>query len=231
MAPRLQDDRAGGFILRVQGIQTDETVLQVQRGDQFLLGHWNLVGLFIHQSAAQVVLAGHGDRGENGGAAAMVGLFAIHDDEVLAGCGSSQQALDAQQLLVELGRVDALQEAAEGGLGRRRVSALGITSDAQGTSLALVEAAGEFLQVGLAARGFTQQGQEDERRQAEQGIGFHPLAIFGQAFEVIDYGPNFLHPFGAAGRDLGFDDRQVRLEMLGLETAAAAESGSCWSPS
>jgi hypothetical protein len=32
MASRLQDDRTSGFSLCVQGVQTDETALQVQRG-------------------------------------------------------------------------------------------------------------------------------------------------------------------------------------------------------
>ena len=80
MSPRLQDDGAGRFVLSVQGVQADETALQVQGRDQGLLGYWNLVGLLIHKGAAQIVLAGHGDGGENGDPTAMIGFFAIHDD-------------------------------------------------------------------------------------------------------------------------------------------------------
>ena len=72
---------------------------------------------------------------------------------------------------------------------------------AQGAALALVEAAGELCQIGLAARGLAPHGQEKEGRQTEEGIGFHSRTICGQGFEVIDAGADFLDPFGAAARN------------------------------
>jgi len=48
MSARLQHDRAGRFILGVQGVQAHETACQIQSGQQFLLGHRNFIGLFRH---------------------------------------------------------------------------------------------------------------------------------------------------------------------------------------
>jgi hypothetical protein len=80
MAPRFQDDRAGGLILRVQGLHTDQPARQVQGRDQFLWRHGHLMGLLIHQRAAKIVLTWRGDRRENGSPAAMMGFLAIHHD-------------------------------------------------------------------------------------------------------------------------------------------------------
>ena len=70
------------------------------------MGYGDLIGLFIHQCAAQVVLAGHRNGRENGGAAAMVGFFAVHDYQFVGG-HSAQLLLHRQQLLIEFDCINA----------------------------------------------------------------------------------------------------------------------------
>jgi len=130
------------------------------------------------------MLAGHGDGGQHRDAAAMVGFFAIQDDEFVFGGGTPHARLNLQQLLVEFVPVQAPEEATESRLRGCRIASRRVAPNAQGPALALVEPAGEFFQVGLAAGRFTQHRQENQCGQTEQGIGFHPLTIFGQRFEI-----------------------------------------------
>src|SRR6266704_3390419 len=84
VSPSFHHHFACGFILSVQCVQADQSILQIQRRDQFLLRDRNLIGLFIYHRAAQVVLAGHGHGSENRSAAAMPRLLAVHDHQFLA---------------------------------------------------------------------------------------------------------------------------------------------------
>ena len=74
---RFQDQGACGFGLGVQGIQHDQSALQIQAFAE-LASHRDFVGLGIDHRAAQIKLAGHADGGEHALAAAMVGFFAVH---------------------------------------------------------------------------------------------------------------------------------------------------------
>ena len=112
----LQHDIASRLGLGVQGIQRDPTALQVQVGKE-LLGHRNLVGLGVDHGAAQVILAGHADGGEDARTAAVVGLFAIQGDQLLLGCWAAQLLLNLQQDLLELEPADFLQKVGWLGVG------------------------------------------------------------------------------------------------------------------
>src|ERR1035441_10218795 len=89
----LQHDVASRLGLRVQGIQRDETALQVQVGKEFLR-HGDLVGFGIDHRAGQVVLAEHAESGEHAAAAAMAGLLAIQGDQLLLGRCTAQALLN-----------------------------------------------------------------------------------------------------------------------------------------
>src|SRR5271165_2517359 len=77
-----QDGVAGGLVLGMEGVQADFAAVQVQFVKQ-LPGDGDFVGLGVHDGAAQVVLAGHGDSGEHGMAAALARLFAVQNDQIL----------------------------------------------------------------------------------------------------------------------------------------------------
>src|ERR1051326_7554835 len=89
----IQHDSAGRFGLGVQGIQRDETALQVQVGKE-LLCHRDFVGLGVDHRAGQVVLAGHADGGKHALTAAMSGLLAIQRDQLLFGRWAAQPLLN-----------------------------------------------------------------------------------------------------------------------------------------
>src|ERR1039457_2794803 len=111
----LQHDVASRLGLRVQGIQRDETAFQVQVGKEFLRPG-DLVGLAVDHRAGQVVLAGHAEGGEHAVTAAMIGLLAIHSNQLVLGCWAAQLLLHLPQDLLELGPTDLLQQAPEGRL-------------------------------------------------------------------------------------------------------------------
>src|SRR5919108_743596 len=54
---------ARGLVLSVQGVEADFASVQVELFEE-LAGDGDFVGLGVHQCAAQVMLAGHGDGGE-----------------------------------------------------------------------------------------------------------------------------------------------------------------------
>jgi hypothetical protein len=123
----LQHDVASRLGLRVQGIQRDETALQVQVGKEFLR-HGDLVGLGVDQCAGQVVLAGHAEGGEHAVTAAMIGLLAIHSNQLVLGSRAAQPLLNLEQGLLEMGPTDFLQQTPEGRLAGGRVAPLALAN-------------------------------------------------------------------------------------------------------
>jgi hypothetical protein len=119
----LQHNIASRLGLGVQGVQRDQMALQVQVGKE-LLGHGDFVGLGVDHGAAQVILAGYADGGEDTVTAAMVGLFAIQGDQFLLGRWAAQLRLNLPQDLLEVGPVDFLQQAPKGRLAGSRVTPL-----------------------------------------------------------------------------------------------------------
>ena len=75
-----EDDVAGGLRLGVQGIEADEPAGEFEPGAELAHGG-DLVGFFRDDCAAQIVQAGGGDRGDDVLSAAVLGLFAVEDDE------------------------------------------------------------------------------------------------------------------------------------------------------
>src|SRR5438552_9529126 len=102
VAAGLDHHFARSFVLGVQCVQANESILQIQRRDQLLLRDRNLIGLFIHNGAAQVVLAGHGHGSENGSTAAMPRLLAVHDHKFVARRWTAKLLVHGQQSLVEI---------------------------------------------------------------------------------------------------------------------------------
>src|ERR1039457_5161488 len=84
IGPVLQHRVARGLILGMQRVQGHTMARQFQFREEFPR-HWYFVGLGVHQGAAQIKLAGHGDGTEHRIPGAVVGLLAIHHDQILAG--------------------------------------------------------------------------------------------------------------------------------------------------
>jgi hypothetical protein len=76
----LHDQFTGGLALGMEGVERDGAPGQVEVAEEFAR-HGDFVGLGVHQRAAQVVLAGHGDGGEDRVAGPVPGFFAVQDDE------------------------------------------------------------------------------------------------------------------------------------------------------
>ena len=84
VAAALQHNFASGLGLSMQGIQRNETPLQIQVGKE-VLGHGNLVGLGIDHRAGQIILAGHADGRQHTGTAAVFGFLAVQGDQLPLG--------------------------------------------------------------------------------------------------------------------------------------------------
>ena len=84
IAASFQHNVASRLGLSVQGIQRNEAASEVQILKEFA-DDGDLVGLGIHDGAAQVILAGHADGREHALAAAMLGLFAVQGDQLVFG--------------------------------------------------------------------------------------------------------------------------------------------------
>src|SRR5450759_3971240 len=119
----LQHDVASRLGLGVQGIQRDEAAFQVQVGKEFLRPG-ELVGLDVDHRAGQVVLAGHAEGGEHAVTAAMIGLLAIHSNQLVLGSRAAQPLLNLEQGLLEMGPADFLQQTPAGRLAGGRVAPL-----------------------------------------------------------------------------------------------------------
>jgi hypothetical protein len=138
-----------------------------------------------------------------------------------AGGRAAHLGLNVQKYLVEPLRVQAAQAAGEGGLRGRGEIAVGVGANAQRAALVLGEAAGQFDEVFLAAGRVAQQGQEQERDQRPERIGFHAGAVFGQGLEVLGEGADFGDLEITAGAGLTLDVSEGRLEVFGLQRAAS----------
>ena len=127
-----QHDVASRFGLGVEGIQRDQSAVQVQVWKE-LLRHGNLVGLGVDHGAAQVILAGHAEGGEHALTAAVFGLFAVQGDQLVLGRWTAQLLLNLQQHLLQLRPIDLLQQTPKGRLAGGRVAALA-PANAQGAA-------------------------------------------------------------------------------------------------
>ena len=96
----LQDQLPGGLILGVECVQGYGAPRQIQLAEE-LTRHRDFIGLGIHQRAAQVELAGHGDGREDGIAGAVAGFLAVDRDQFIGRGVPAHLSLDLQQDLVE----------------------------------------------------------------------------------------------------------------------------------
>src|SRR5271157_4157569 len=116
-----QDGVPGGLVLGMESVQADFAAVQVQFVEQ-LPGDGDFVGLGVHQGAAQVMLAGNGDGGEHGMAAALARLFAVQDDEILNWSRPANLFLGLEKKLFQFVGVEVLHHAAKGRLAGSRVA-------------------------------------------------------------------------------------------------------------
>ena len=144
-----QHDVASRFGLGVEGIQPDQSAVEVQVWKE-LLRHGNLVGLGVDHRAGQVILAGHTDGSEHALTAAVFGLFAVQGDQLVLGRWPAQLRLNLQQHLLQVRPIDLLQQTPKGWLAWGRVAALAL-ANAQSAALGLAEFAREFGQILRAA--------------------------------------------------------------------------------
>ena len=119
-----------------------------------------------------------------------------------------------------LARLELLEPAGTEGLTGDGKAAVRVGTNPQGAALGLGEAAGELGQVFLAPRGIAEQGQEHQRHQRADRIGFDSAPIVGQRLELFGEGLEILALGIAAGAGLFFHGGQRGLEVFGLETAA-----------
>ena len=142
----LQHQIQAGFRLRVERVQRDIPAFQVE----FLeaLAHdGNLVGLLIHQGAAQIILAGHRHGREDAMAAAiMLELFAIYRYQLLFGGWATHLGLESQPRPIRRRGVHCLQGSGKSGLAGRGIPAVGPGTNAQRPTLRLREYFGESRQ-------------------------------------------------------------------------------------
>ena len=75
----LQHQLPGGFGLGVERVQAHPAPGQIQLAEEFARDR-DFVGLGVHQGAAQIELAGHGDGAQDRDARAVAGFFAINGD-------------------------------------------------------------------------------------------------------------------------------------------------------
>ena len=176
-------------------------------------------GLGIHQGAAQIELAGHGDGAQNRLPGAVARLFAIDRDPLVGRRLAADLRLNVQQDLIEPVGVELGQQPGEGGLAGGRKTALGRGANAQGPALVLGQAPGQLGQIFLPPRGIAEQRQQHQCGQRPDRIGFDPVAIFGERFEVFGQGAEVLALVIAAGPGFLLHRGQRRFELLGLETA------------
>ena len=101
-----QHDVASRFGLGVEGIQPDQSAVEVQVWKE-LLRHGNLVGLGVDHRAGQVILAGHTDGSEHALTAAVFGLFAVQGDQVVFGRWTAQLRLNLPQHLLQLRAINS----------------------------------------------------------------------------------------------------------------------------
>jgi len=142
VGPRFQHQVASRVGLGVEGIQRDEPAFEIQIRKE-LSCHGDLVGLGVHDGAAQVILAGHAVGGEHALAAAMFGLLAIQGDQFVFGGRTAQPLLNGQQSLLEFSALNLLDQPPEGGLAGSRVAPVAF-ANTQGAPLSLTEFARKF---------------------------------------------------------------------------------------
>jgi hypothetical protein len=90
--------------------------------------------------------------------------------------------LDTQQQGFEGVGIDALEEAAEGGLAGGWVGAVALTAHAEGAALALAHALGELGEIFLAAGRVAQMGQDHDGRQRPERVN---ADVFRAAMMVV----------------------------------------------
>src|ERR1051326_2938741 len=74
------DQLPRGLILGMERIHSHRASRQIQVTEKFAR-YWDLVGLGVDQCTAQVKLAGHADRREDGVTRAVPGFFAVNSDQ------------------------------------------------------------------------------------------------------------------------------------------------------
>jgi hypothetical protein len=113
VSPGFQHRRTGGIGLSVQGVQRDKPASQIHVLKE-LPCHRDFVGLGLYDCAGQIILAGHADGREHPLAAAMLGFFAVQDNQFGFGNWAAHVLLNGQDGLLEQGAIHLLLQAAEG---------------------------------------------------------------------------------------------------------------------
>lgn len=88
------------LILGVAGVAADFASVEREFFEELTLPG-NLVGLLVHDGAAQIVLAGRGHRREHGMATAVPRRFAVQHDEFFGRSGAADLGLHLQENLFQ----------------------------------------------------------------------------------------------------------------------------------
>ena len=215
-----EDQRTGGVGLGMEGVEAHDAAVEVEPRAE-VAGGGDFVALVGHHHAAEVVLAGDGDGGEDLLAAGVVGFLAVEDHEFFGRGRAAHLGLEGAAGAFDGEGVHLGVEAAEGGLAGGGVAAgEAVGADAQGAALALGEALGEGGEVFLPARGAGQMGAGDDGQERPEGIGAEAGAVVGHGAEVGAEGLEFGRGLGGVRRGFGGDGGEGGAEVFGLETAA-----------
>lgn len=215
----LEHQLARGLVLGVQGVEADFAPVQIEFLEP-LARDGDFIGLGVHQGAAQVVLAGHGEGRQHGMTAALAGLLAIQDDQFILGGRAADLVLQREEDFFQRVIVDMLHHPAKGRLAGRWESALGLPANAQRAALRLAEAFGEEGQVFLTARRAAPMGQHANGNQTPQRINADARTVIGQGLEVLDERADLRGGLGAARARFGLDPGQRGFEFVGGQTAS-----------
>ena len=132
-----EHEGTGGFLLGMQGVETDSAPVKFQASEEFAR-HRDFVGFLIDHGAAQIMLAWDSDGGEHLVAAGVARFFAIENDEFLLRWRTTHLGLKIEHGAFDGERIDFGVESAEGGLAWSGIaSALAVFADTQGAALRL----------------------------------------------------------------------------------------------